>query len=349
MSAPAEKKTEAPVKAPAVTNSPIPSPQPIQQMEFRTYSAAPMQVPLLHADNKVVPAQKEPVATTTAPTVVTTFQRIEGGVRPALAPVPTMAAPPPMVVPSVMQVTPIPTVAPSTEVRPVVMQQPAVLPGLPPVGETTTSSKVQAPVTLPGLPAETPAVPRVFQPTPTPVASEQPPATDDSKSETLADYNIEVKPPTLDRLYRVESEATLKKRLVDEMAKRPARDTNVIFPVYKPLTDEQYQQRHMGGLIKQIEPQYLVHGRLYCEELNGERYGWDLGVIHPFVSGAVALKDFALFPYNFATRPYQRFDASSGKCFPGDPVPFLLYPPEISIPGSALEAGVFLAAFAIVP
>ncbi len=332
-------------------------------MEIKTYSAAPMQIPLLRIDNKVVPVQKEtvstPAAPLTAPPVVTTFQRIEGGVRPATAPaesVPVMAVPPPMVVPSTMPAAPIPTMATSTtpELRPVVMQQPAaVLPGLPPVSDTSISSKLQSPATLPGLPSEAPAVPKVFQPTPTPMASEQPPANDDTKSETLADYNIEVKPPTLDRLYRIDSEANLKRRLAEEIAKRPSKDTTkekaVIFPEYKPLTDEQYQQRQMGGLIKQIEPQYLVHGRLYCEELNAERYGWDLGVIHPFVSGAVALKDFALFPYNFATRPYQRFEASSGKCFPGDPVPFLLYPPEISIPGSALEAGVFLAAFAIVP
>src|SRR5262249_17332102 len=139
----------------------------------------------------------------------------------------------------------------------------------------------------------------------------------------------------------------------EEIRRRPLkpgeREQKVEFPTYRPLSEEPFQPRQFGGLVKQIEPNYLIHGRLYCEDLNTERYGWDFGLMQPIYSSACAAKDFIMLPYNFATRPCQRFESSAGKCYPGDPVPYLLYPPELSATGAAWEAGIFLAAFALVP
>jgi hypothetical protein len=93
----------------------------------------------------------------------------------------------------------------------------------------------------------------------------------------------------------------------------------------------------------------LCYGRLLFEDLNSERYGWDLGFIQPFVSGGRFLWDMALLPYHTATAPCRCFECNAGYCLPGDPVPYLLYPLELSLTGAAWEASVIVALFAIFP
>jgi len=147
----------------------------------------------------------------------------------------------------------------------------------------------------------------------------------------------------------LESEKALDRRITDERLKRPRRPEQTQFPLYLPVSDEAYQPRQFGGLIKQIEPNFVLYGRLYGEELNAERYGWSLGPIQPIYSAAYAFKDMALVPYNFAKRPCQQFETSAGRCYPGDPVPFLLYPFEWSATGAGWEAAVIIAAYALIP
>ena len=361
-----EKKADPIIKPAAVLPNGLQYTAPLPQPEVKTFAITTMPAPttpLLRIDNRMVPTQREVITSAPAPLLMPPVNYSPYAVMPQVtAPAPmTMAAPIPMAAmlpapamnqPIVMQQPVVPKPAVTTPaapiIRPVAMQQPAVLPGLPATNEPLAAPRVGE---LPGLPAIAPAEPKAFQPSPTPQPPMPPAAASagDSDSETLADYNIETKPPKLDRLYRMDSETTLKKRITDEIRKRPKPENDIKFPEYKPLTDDQYQARQMGGLIKQIEPNYLVHERLYCEELNAERYGWDLGVIHPIVSSAYALKDFAFLPYNFATRPYQRFETNAGKCYPGDPVPYLLYPLEVSVTGAAWETGLIFAAFALVP
>lgn len=180
-----------------------------------------------------------------------------------------------------------------------------------------------------------------------------PPTPESSDLGTLADYGIEITPPTLQRLFRLDSEARLKARIKEETLHRPLRPDEspqvAVFPTYKPLTDEAYEPRQFGGLVKQIEPNYVNFWRLYAQQINFERYGWSLGPVTPIVSASLAFKDFAMLPYNFATRPLQRVESSAGYCFPGDPVPFLLYPPEFSLTGAGWETAIIAAAFAVIP
>src|SRR5262249_38712212 len=86
-----------------------------------------------------------------------------------------------------------------------------------------------------------------------------------------------------------------------------------------------------------VEPRYLCHRRLLFQQLNAERYGWDYGLFAPAISTAVFLKDFVLLPYHLGTQPCRHFECSAGWCLPGDPVPLLLYPPELSLTGAAAE------------
>ena len=80
-----------------------------------------------------------------------------------------------------------------------------------------------------------------------------------------------------------------------------------------------------------------------------QRYGWDLGVLHPVVSSAIFLKDVVTVPYHLGTNPLRCRECNAGYCLPGDPVPLLLYPPGLSLTGTATEVATILALVAIFP
>jgi hypothetical protein len=118
---------------------------------------------------------------------------------------------------------------------------------------------------------------------------------------------------------------------------------------YQPLSTEAFAGRNFPPMVRPAEPAYIVHHRLYFEELNSERYGWEVGPLQPFISTAYFFKDLAMLPYNFAARPCQRYDTNYGKCLPGNPVPYVLYPTELSLAGGIAEAGVIVGLFALFP
>ncbi len=97
--------------------------------------------------------------------------------------------------------------------------------------------------------------------------------------------------------------------------------------------------RTWAPLSEVIEPAYTCDGRLYFEQINAERYGWDLGLIHPVVSAGVFCFDTLTLPYRIGTAPCRCYECDAGYCLPGDPVPLLLYPPELSLTGALTEAG----------
>jgi hypothetical protein len=93
-----------------------------------------------------------------------------------------------------------------------------------------------------------------------------------------------------------------------------------------------------------VEPGYVVHRRLYFEEKNAERAGWDFGPMQVLVSTVYFWKDAASLPHNVASGcVYGWWDTSAGKCLPGSPSPYYLYPPGLTLSGSLAE-GVFLTA-----
>ena len=97
-----------------------------------------------------------------------------------------------------------------------------------------------------------------------------------------------------------------------------------------------------------VEPYFVNYQKLYFQQNNFERYGWDLGPITPLVCSGKFFYDLATVPMTFGARPCER-DASTGYCLPGDPVPLLLYPPEITFTGVVLEAAMILALVALFP
>lgn len=133
-----------------------------------------------------------------------------------------------------------------------------------------------------------------------------------------------------------------------EARERPSPE-RIAFPEEPILSRDRYKGRHWTPTYEIVEPQYVCHGRLLFEELNSERYGWDLGVIQPLVSAAVFYADVAALPYNAFKDFGRKFECNAGYCLPGDPVPYLIYPPEWSLTGVLAEGCAIAALIAVFP
>jgi hypothetical protein len=161
-------------------------------------------------------------------------------------------------------------------------------------------------------------------------------------------YLIKLQPPGPQQVFKLESEASLYERIRQEGKERPSMD-RIVFPDEPVVGVGPHLPRDFVQSKILVEPNYLCYDRLYFEDINSERYGWDLGVIQPFVSSGKFFWDVAALPYHFWTAPCSRYDSNAGFCLPGDPVPYLIYPPEISITGGVMEAGTIIALLAFFP
>lgn len=166
----------------------------------------------------------------------------------------------------------------------------------------------------------------------------------------LQEQRIQLTPPGMERIFgHLESEASLQERMRQEAKERPTPE-RIEFPKENPyLTKEPFKAREFPPLTEVVEPYYVTHRRLYFEQRNLERYGWDLGIISPVVSATRFYWDMAWLPYHIGTDPCRRYECSAGQCLPGDPVPLLLYPPQLSVTGFIFEAATVATLFAIFP
>src|SRR5262249_55725618 len=152
------------------------------------------------------------------------------------------------------------------------------------------------------------------------------------------DKAITTKAPTPAELFRVESEATLRRRMAEE-ARRANAQPPLFPPAPAPAAAAPFPGRFWRHAVAYAEPSYVCYGRLYFEQINAERYGWDLGPIHPLVSLGKFYWDVLTFPYNLGTDPCRCYECSNhGYCLPGSPVPLMIYPPEWSATGALTEA-----------
>ena len=159
---------------------------------------------------------------------------------------------------------------------------------------------------------------------------------------------VPLEPPGPQRLYRLDSEADLMERMRQEGRERSSPE-RITFPEEPVISKLAYAGRTFPAQGVTAEANYVLYRKLFFEERNSERYGWDLGVITPIVSAGAFYWDLALTPYQLASLPLRRFESNAGLCLPGDPVPYRLYPPNISATGTLAEAAVIVALFAVFP
>jgi hypothetical protein len=161
--------------------------------------------------------------------------------------------------------------------------------------------------------------------------------------------SLSITPPGFEQIFNhLDSELALQERIRQQKADMEP-NTKVVFPIEPEVSREPYQGRDWARRAIYAEPNYVIYDRLFFEDINSERYGWDLGIISPLVSTGIAIKDMLLFPMHAGTDPFRMHEASTGYCLPGDPVPYLLYPPEVSVTGAFLEAGVIVTLLAVFP
>jgi hypothetical protein len=143
-----------------------------------------------------------------------------------------------------------------------------------------------------------------------------------------------------------QSDESLMERIRQEYRER---GIAITFPEGPVLSTDTYQGRNYEARKMVVAPNYVIYRRLYFQQLNFERYGWDLGPITPVLSASVFFYDFVMLPYHWGTDVCRCDDNNAGYCLPGDPVPLLLYPPELSLTGAAAEVGTILTLVAIFP
>ncbi len=144
-----------------------------------------------------------------------------------------------------------------------------------------------------------------------------------------------------ERVFRLESEAMLRERMSRE-AQQGINPLNLkykaVFPEYAPVPPPIVPVRFWPPTPEVVEPLYLCYGRLYFEQINQERYGWDLGPLQPLISAGIFYLDVATLPYHAATDPRRCYECNPGYALPGQCVPLLLYQPEWSLTGALGEA-----------
>jgi hypothetical protein len=160
---------------------------------------------------------------------------------------------------------------------------------------------------------------------------------------------IQLEPPGLERIAQaMQSDEQLQERIRQENREREPME-RVTFPPDPVLSRDTYHGRKWDPMKLEVAPYYVCHGRLYFQQINAERYGWDLGVLHPVISGLAFLYDFVMLPYHIAMEPCRCFEYNTGWCLPGDQVPLMIYPFQLSATGFVAEVGTIVALVAIFP
>lgn len=189
-----------------------------------------------------------------------------------------------------------------------------------------------------------------------PVGIVQAPKTPE-KDAKLAPPKSLVSPIPAANAFRLDDDKTFEARMIDELKKQAKAldpkttvDTYTL-PKYETLaaTAGTYTPRNFAPTQLLVEPSYVVHRRLLFEELNAERHGWDFGIAQPLVSTAHFYGDVLLWPARLASNIHELYDTSAGKCPPGSPVPYFLYPPEVTPFGALVGFTTIGAAVAIFP
>ncbi len=140
-------------------------------------------------------------------------------------------------------------------------------------------------------------------------------------------FVLRTEPPSADRLFGArETESQFEQRMKQAFADN-ARPEVAKFPEKPVLSKEQLKPRTFSQMTMRVEPAYVVHRRLFFEEKNVERYGWELGFLQPFVSAGAFYQDVFFFPKHILTQ-FRCWETNAGLCLPGDPIPFYWYPPE---------------------
>jgi hypothetical protein len=150
-------------------------------------------------------------------------------------------------------------------------------------------------------------------------------------AEERLETNVRTELPGPQRLFLRESEAQFFDRLAQEMKRQGG--TRAIFPETPVLSKEPYQPRCFPHMVELVEPSYLCHHRLYFEQPNFERYGYNYRMLQPAIELGVFYYDLILWPYHASSDLCNRYECTTEKCLPGDPAPLRVPCERFSVTG----------------
>lgn len=214
------------------------------------------------------------------------------------------------------------------------------------IGSIATSTG-QAPI----LP---PASPPVYSPVAVPIAqapaakpAEVTPAQQPGTGSAIRDVNIKLDLPKREDVFRFQSNVELGTRIKREL--QAQYNIPVDLPTIPVISDKPLPARANSPMQVLIEPSYVMHRRLFFEQKNSERAGWDFGPAQPILSTLHFYKDVVLLPSKMASNLLEPYETSAGKCLPGSPTPLLWYPPEITTFGGVVGAAAIVGTVALFP
>ncbi len=175
-----------------------------------------------------------------------------------------------------------------------------------------------------------------------PIEIERSPVSTQNKPEQGPNVVVPRVLPNKDDVFRLDNDQTLHEQIQRELGNQKD-----LFPKAGSLIDPgtQYVPKTVNypAMQAKLEPTYVIHRRLYFEDKNAERGGWDLGAIQPFVSAGWFARDLLQLPHNVASGVWKnRWDTSAGKCLPGDPTPYYLYPRGYTVSGLMMQSTVLV-------
>lgn len=188
------------------------------------------------------------------------------------------------------------------------------------------------PLGVPAIPTSNVRVPPVEVP---PIAIEKSNVSTQAEPATPAPLPAAL--PRRDDVFRLDGDAVLNRRIQKELGDKkdefPA--PSALLPAGATYTPKTASYPPMRA---KLEPTYVIHRRLYFEDTNAERAGWDLGPVQPVFSAAWFVRDVVLLPHNVVSGFWKnRWDTSAGKCPPGAPTPYYLYPRGYTVSGLLWE------------
>jgi hypothetical protein len=153
--------------------------------------------------------------------------------------------------------------------------------------------------------------------------------------------------PGPQRLFQRDSEGQFFDRLAQKMKK--ADGSRAIFPEEPEVSKAAYRPRNFPRMVEVVEPSYVCHARLYWEQPNFERLGYNFGYLQPALCLGIFYYDTAMFPYHYFSDLRTRYDCTHGKCLPGDPAPLLVPCERFSVTGLVGQSGAMFGLGFIMP
>ncbi|MBX3400658.1 MAG: hypothetical protein KF873_18125 [Gemmataceae bacterium] len=198
------------------------------------------------------------------------------------------------------------------------------------------------PMGIPAIPASTQKASSAELPA-LPVSTEKRPAeiaVPDVRTPVLTQNEPPAKPaettpfePRKDDVFRLDGDAVRNRRIQKELGDRMDEFPKPT-PLVAPGTAYAAKTGNYPPVMAKVEPTYVIHRRLYFEEPNSERAGWDMGALQPIHSAYRFTRDCVFLPQNVASGFWKnRWDTSAGKCQPGAPTPYYLYPRGYTVSG----------------